>query len=100
MKQCVSDRHHRRLFRDNLGASPKTVARIERLRRAVNVMTSSTLPLSDVAAMTGYFDQAHLNRDFRAMIGSSPIAFQSNLAPIAGRFNAFEANPQFDRSSY
>ena len=94
-----SERHLRRLFQDKLGTSPKTAARIGRLRYTLDAMQRGVQPLSQIASSAGYFDQAHLNREFKAMIGASPIVFQSNLAPLARRFNEFEASPKPDRAS-
>jgi AraC-like DNA-binding protein len=60
-------------FRRETGLSPKTVGRIARLYRAVELMAGSPSTLwSEVAATCGYADQAHLNLDFRALTGVTP----------------------------
>lgn len=91
-----SERHLRRLFHETLGASPKTVSRIGRLRQAVADMSKTTLTLSQIAVKAGYCDQAHLNRDFREMIGCNPSAYRTHASAIAKRFNSFESNPRPD----
>jgi AraC-like DNA-binding protein len=59
---------------DRLG--PKTVARILRLQRASLIMTQpSPPPAAEIAHRCGYADQAHLNRDFRALTGITPTEF-------------------------
>ncbi|SFP30434.1 Helix-turn-helix domain-containing protein [Amycolatopsis arida] len=71
-----SRQHLAARFRAQVGLSPKVVARIARLHRAVTLLTSPTPPpWSAVAQLRGYADQAHLNRDFRALTGSTPAEY-------------------------
>jgi AraC-like DNA-binding protein len=74
---------HRRLiarFREHIGLTPKTVARVFRFDRAVAALRSATpRGLADIAFECGYFDQAHLNRDFRALAGTTPTAFVDSM---------------------
>ncbi|SCL22004.1 AraC-type DNA-binding protein [Micromonospora pallida] len=53
------------------GYGPKTLARILRMRRALALARTGT-PLAEVAARSGYADQAHLTRDVRALAGVPP----------------------------
>lgn len=46
-----------------------------RFDRAVSLLRRSDDQLADVAFECGYFDQAHLNRDFREFAGVSPGVF-------------------------
>jgi AraC-like DNA-binding protein len=66
--------HFSRRFAAEFGLTPKLAARVARFDRARR-MISSTPPLvsiAQVAAVCGYYDQAHLTRDFVALAGSSP----------------------------
>ncbi|MFI7213393.1 helix-turn-helix domain-containing protein [Micromonospora maritima] len=53
------------------GYGPKTLARILRMRRALDLAHAGA-PLAEVAARTGYADQAHLTRDVREFAGVPP----------------------------
>ncbi|GGM29030.1 hypothetical protein GCM10012279_54650 [Micromonospora yangpuensis] len=55
------------------GYGPKTLARILRMRRALALARCGT-PLAEVAARSGYADQAHLTRDVRDLAGLPPQA--------------------------
>lgn len=83
----VSSRHLRRVFRAALGVSPKAFARIERFRRVLRaVRERPTAGWADVAAGAGYYDQAHLIAEFRAIAGVTPSALREELrvAPSIG----------------
>ncbi len=63
-------------FREQIGVAPKTLARVIRFDRAVSALRSSSRPaLAEVALDCGYFDQAHMNRDFRELAGTTPASF-------------------------
>ena len=64
-------------FRDQVGVSPKTAARILRFQHAVRIGGNPRGPAwSQVAAVCGYVDQAHLNRDFRQFAGCTPVGLR------------------------
>lgn len=63
----------RRLYRKSVSAfgyGPKTLARVLRFDRALGLARAGT-PLAQVAAETGFSDQAHLAREVRALSGTS-----------------------------
>jgi AraC-like DNA-binding protein len=71
-------RHLTSRFRAEIGLTPKAAARVIRFDRArkllVRNLTEATpgYRLADLAADCGYFDQAHLAREFRALAGCPP----------------------------
>lgn len=64
-------------FRGELGLSPKTFARVLRFAHAHELAAAEDpLPWGEVAAVSGYADQAHLVRDWREFTGRSPRAWR------------------------
>lgn len=69
----VSRRHLAKLFRAEIGATPKTMARILRFEHACHM--AGSIPRqgwADIAYAAGYADQAHLAREFRELSGLAP----------------------------
>lgn len=67
-----SRRHFTARFRAEVGAPPKLAARIIRFGRALERLERGGLPLAELALDCGYYDQAHLDRDFRQFAGLPP----------------------------
>jgi len=83
----VSERHLRRVFRDYVGVGPKTFARLIRFHRALGASrTGRHAGWAAIAAAAGYYDQAHLIAEFRAIAGVTPQALLGELraAPMLG----------------
>lgn len=77
---ALSPRHLTTLFRYELGVSPKRAARLVRFDRASRQLTTAVrlgrpLDLAGVAAGCGFYDQSHLDREFRAHLGTSPTGW-------------------------
>jgi AraC-like DNA-binding protein len=71
----MTERALQRLFREFVGVSPKWVVRRFRLQEAAQLLAASKETVASVAASLGYFDQAHFTRDFKAVVGRTPIDF-------------------------
>ncbi|MGH7561344.1 MAG: AraC family transcriptional regulator [Gemmatimonadales bacterium] len=72
----VSARTLERRVLDEVGLAPRTLARVLRFRRAFRLLDRSAPgSWSRSAAAAGYFDQAHLIRDFRRFAGAPPTTF-------------------------
>ena len=79
----VSERHLRNRFAAAVGVSPKHYARIQRVRRVLTDMGSTSW--ARLAAQTGFYDQSHLGREFRQLMGVSPGAFAAGRTPAPRR---------------
>jgi AraC-like DNA-binding protein len=72
----VGKRSIQRLFNEYVGASPKWVIRRFRLHELVERLhKGEPLDYPSLAQDLGYFDQAHLIRDFRSITGCSPARY-------------------------
>jgi AraC-like DNA-binding protein len=81
----LTPRTLQRRFRDAVGVDPTMLRRIFRFRTAFRLLEG--LPpgrWSRVAARAGYFDQAHLIREFRRFAGAAPSMFFS-AGPVGTR---------------
>jgi AraC-like DNA-binding protein len=77
-----SPRHLNARFRDQIGLGPKTVARIARFRRAAGLLSRDDgRRFAEIAQACGYYDQAHLNRDFRRLSGTTPGDYLAKSLP-------------------
>jgi AraC-like DNA-binding protein len=69
-------------FRTATGVSPKAAARVFRFQRACRLIVERRSSLADVATDCGYFDQAHLTREWHALAGCSPKAWIDRDLPF------------------
>nr|WP_256333326.1 AraC family transcriptional regulator [Streptomyces sp. cf386] len=91
-----------RRFTQQIGLTPKASARVLRFRHAVALLGRGAVSLTDLSTACGFYDQSHLNREFRAIAGTTPgqmvasrrvegalalsaSANSSNTEPSAGR---------------
>jgi AraC-like DNA-binding protein len=71
-----SRRHLAGRFIGEFGLSPKDAARVVRFHRSRVLLTRPERPrLADVAAACGYYDQAHLAREWNDLAGCPPSAW-------------------------
>ena len=72
-------------FREQVGLPPKTLARIIRFHRVIRWLDGrDEVRWGELAARAGYYDQAHLNRDFLDLAGSTPGDFLRHRVPNGG----------------
>jgi AraC-like DNA-binding protein len=87
-----SGRHLRAKFRAETGLAPKAAARVIRFSRARRILqrravAGESFRLAELAASCGYFDQAHLDREFGLLAGCSPTTW------VTTEFQNFSVSP-------
>ena len=68
---------YERKFKASVGVTPKMFAKIFRFKHAVKFLQD--YPYNDlltVAAECGYYNHAHLIKDFKMMLGNAPSDFR------------------------
>ena len=63
--------HLCRVFRSAVGMTPHAYQTHVRVRRA-RALLGAGLPITQVAAEVGFYDQAHLTRHFKHIVGMTP----------------------------
>ncbi|GIF67958.1 transcriptional regulator [Asanoa ishikariensis] len=87
-----SRRHLGAVFRRELGLPPKVLGRLVRFERAYRLAgRAADEGWASVAADAGYYDQAHLIRDFRTFTGSTPARLATSPADSPALLTAAEA---------
>lgn len=83
----MSRRQLGRLFRERVGFGPGILGRLGRFQRALRTLDSDpAVSLAAAAARAGYFDQAHMNRDFRLFAGVTPAGYRRELRELTRNF--------------
>jgi AraC family transcriptional regulator len=68
----LSQSHFSSLFRKSTGLSPYQFLIQQRVHRAKELLLIGDLAISEVAIAVGFYDQSHLNRHMRKLLGVSP----------------------------
>jgi AraC-like DNA-binding protein len=69
-------------FRAEFGLGPKTAARIFRFEHACRALKAQPRRVADVAHACGYYDQAHMTREWQALAGASPRQWIAQELPF------------------
>jgi AraC-like DNA-binding protein len=76
----VTHRTLQRHFHRAYGIAPKAFARLARMHLALWWLRRRDQPLAQLAQALGMADQSHLSREFRAMLGLTPLSAMRLLA--------------------
>jgi AraC-like DNA-binding protein len=77
---AASPHHLSRVFRSEVGVPVTTYRRRLRVRDALERLSGGESDLARLAADAGFADQAHLTREMRALLGTTPSALQREIA--------------------
>ena len=72
----LSVHHFARQFKQSIGVTPHHYLTQKRVERAQEMLVQTDLSLAEIAFAVGFFDQGHLARHFRHMLGTTPREFR------------------------
>jgi transcriptional regulator GlxA family with amidase domain len=72
----LSVHHFARQFKQSAGVTPHLYLTQKRVERAREMLVQTDLSLAEIANAVGFFDQGHLARHFRQMVGTTPREFR------------------------
>lgn len=86
----VSNTYLRRIFMEITGMSPLKYIKTTRINHATDLLCTGDMSVAKVAAECGFQDVSYFCKEFRKIIGSSPLAFKKNhhmtTAPTGKKF--------------
>lgn len=68
----LSQSHFSHLFRQSTGKSPYRFLIQQRINRAQELLLKQDMAIADVAVSVGFYDQSHLSRHMKKLLGVSP----------------------------
>lgn len=82
------------VFRDQVGLAPKLYGRVVRFHQTLGVLQSAAAGrLTDVALDARFCDQPHMNAEFRALGGVTPLEFLALRHPVGDGSTAADGPP-------
>lgn len=88
----LSAKRFNAVFRSEVGLSPKAYLRVRRLQAVLRALDTPAQGAA-IAADLGYFDQAHLVREFRTFTGVAPTQYATRRSSMPGHV-ALTAPPE------
>jgi len=73
-----------RAYRAAMGEGLHETSRRRRVERASTLLRGSDLPLAEIALASGFCDQSHMNRAFRALSGRTPLDVRKERDRLPG----------------
>jgi len=87
-KLCITPKTLERKFSAMVGKTPKQFIKIVRFQNILNTFSiANSVILTEIAYVSGYFDQAHFIKDFKSFSGYTPKDFFANHQCQSDYFN-------------
>lgn len=81
---CLSERQFRRVFKEQVGTSPKQLLRLQRFRQATNLLLQSGGRQFDTLLYQyGFTDHSHFNHEFHEIAGMCPTEYLRYLEQVS-----------------
>jgi len=80
----IGKRQLNRLFKEKLAVSTMSFYRNVRLEKARTLLAQSTLPVTEIALVTGFANSAHFSHAYKVRYGEPPAAFRRKLLNTFG----------------
>jgi AraC-like DNA-binding protein len=91
-------------FTNKVGLSPKKVAQIWRMNKALHIISNQpNLSYTSVSALAGFYDQSHFIKDFKILFNKSPKLFfkqKHNLIQLANLNISKRFTNQYDPKTF
>jgi AraC family transcriptional regulator len=78
----ISRAHFAEVFKNSTGSTPYDYLIQCRLVRAQELLSGGDLRISEVAEASGFYDQSHLSRHFRKILGLSPREYVARMRGV------------------
>ncbi len=87
-KTCLSYKQFNRVFSNYIGTNPKDFSRTVRFHKSLHTLQlNSKMSLTDLAFHCGYYDQPHMNKEFKLFSGFSPKEYLAVCTPHSDYFS-------------
>jgi AraC-like DNA-binding protein len=94
----ISCRQLERRFLQGVGLGPKLLSRILRFQQVFRAFERADNSWAAVALECGYYDQAHLIRDFNQFAGQSPKVLFADFSPLTESFTRKRRTSHFSNT--
>jgi len=94
----VSNRQLARRFLSDVGLTPKLLCRILRFQQVFRALDRNDAGWAAVATDCGYYDQAHLIRDFQEFAGQAPALLLAEASPLTHSFTRKDRMSDFSNT--
>jgi AraC-like DNA-binding protein len=95
----VSSRQLERRFLHEVGLGPKMLARIVRFQQVFRAVNQSNPAWAEVAVECGYYDQAHLIRDFNQFAQQTPAVLFASQSALTESFTRKTRTSDFSNTA-